>query len=126
MHCRDARGLLTTGGDRPAALASHLEACAACARYASRLESARRMLREHHGRVEPDSGFAERVAANLPHATTDILGWAATRLLPATLALVIVLGWFALQARSAPDAVTAPTDDLLSWVIESDAPEGRQ
>ena len=78
-------------------------------------------LREHHGNVEPDAAFAARVAARLPQGSAEVLGWAASRLLPATLALALVLAWFALGAAPVQPTAnedSAPTDDLVGWVLE--------
>ena len=49
------------------------------------------------------------------------LGWAAARVLPATLALLAVLAW--LSWTVPPETTTAqtvlsPTDDLLTWVLD--------
>jgi hypothetical protein len=99
----------------------HLESCAACSRFARRLQAARRFFREHHGNVEPDAAFAARVAARLNGGPAEMLGWAASRLLPATLALVLVLVWFAFRAEPVQQTAyeeLAPTDDLLSWVLD--------
>jgi len=118
MDCKEARERLTAtcGGERTSPLEEHMERCSACARYAARIDAARRLLTEHHGNVEPDPAFAGRVIARLPNATADVLGWAAMKLLPVTIALALVLGWFALQ--TAPNFETEePADDLLGWVI---------
>jgi len=122
MNCRDVRDRLTGPADarRDPALVRHLDDCATCRSYADRLETARQLLREHHGNVEPDSAFAGRVVARLPQGPTEVLGWAALRLLPATVVLALVLAWFAFQSSSPLPSVepSAPTDDLLSWVID--------
>jgi hypothetical protein len=84
-----------------------------------RLEQFRLQLRRHHAGVEPDAGFAGRVMARLDRPAAELLGWAATKLLPATLALVLVLAWFALkttpQNGSSPQA--SPTDEPLAWIL---------
>ncbi len=90
----------------------------------SRMEQVRLYLRGHHAGVEPDAGFADRVVARLDRPATDLLGWAAWKLLPATLALVLVLVWFAFQVAPASEkaASTSPVDDPLAWVLgESEA-----
>ncbi|MEE8278425.1 MAG: hypothetical protein V3R89_06865 [Thermoanaerobaculia bacterium] len=122
MNCQEARQRLTvTMADPPEeAVTQHLESCPACARYAARLKVAVRLLRSHHAELEPAAGFAARVVAALAEPA-PLLGWAALRLLPATLALVLVLsGWCWLAAPS-PSALLSesPIDDLLSWVLES-------
>jgi len=121
MSCKRYRDDLTSAGGAPGrALELHLESCDACRRYARRLSTARGLLREHHGGVEPDAAFAGRVAARLQTKPADLLGQAALRLLPACLVLVLVLGWFALRtAPTTQTQVVAPTDDLLTWVLEN-------
>jgi hypothetical protein len=122
MNCRKLRDHLTAreSGQLPDAFLRHLRSCAACGRYAARLDAARAILRDHRAAVEPDAGFAGRVAARLQQAPSEALGWAAQRLLPATLALLLVLAWFALSApRGAVPAEEnpAPTEDLLTWLL---------
>ena len=123
MNCEQLRNRLMDGGAAPLAEGgrNHLERCDGCRRFAARLQSARRFMREHHGGVEPDGAFAARVAARLERDPAEMLGWAASRLLPATLALVLVLAWFAFRAGPATETAyeeLAPTDDLLSWVLD--------
>lgn len=92
-------------------------------RLRSRIEQAHRYFREHHAGVEPDASFADRVVARLPrHQPAEVLGWAAARLLPATVAVLLVLAWFAYRAEpvtTTAEAVTSPVDDLISWVLET-------
>lgn len=124
MNCGQVRDRLTSNADARHEPAStrHLEECATCRTYAERLSTARQLLREHHGNVEPDADFSHRVMTRLPHGPTEVLGWAAVRMLPATVALALVLAWFAFQ--STPQTTTtetvavAPTEDLLAWVID--------
>jgi predicted anti-sigma-YlaC factor YlaD len=121
MNCHQARNLLTLGHDAKSdGLDTHLDACLACRGYASRLATAQEMFREHHGDVLPDAGFASRVVARLPDPASEMLGWAALRLIPATLVLVLVLAWFALDtpATTVAQETVAPTDDLVSWILE--------
>ena len=94
-------------------------------RTRERLAEARRWLREHHAGVEPDSGFAARVAARLSRDPAEDLGRAALRLLPAAIALGLVLAWLA--ARAAPGASgtteVASGVDVVEWVYgETEAP----
>lgn len=96
-------------------------------RLETRLEQARRYFQEHHANVEPDAAFAQRVSARLERQPSELLGWAALRLLPATAALLAILAWFAFQSTPLTPtdvAGAAPTDDLLSWVLE-DPENGR-
>ena len=118
IDCRHVRAELArarTDGE----VAAHLRECAACSRYSERLRAATELLRERQVSFEPDPGFAGRVVGALP-AAPQMLGWAAVRLLPATLALVALLSvwvWMAAPARTtAMDS--APTDDVLHWVLE--------
>ena len=124
MDCRELRKRLTAGEALESA--EHLRRCAACARYAERLQVARGALRERRGEFAPDAGFARRVTDRLPQGATETLGWAAARLLPVTLVLVLVLGWLAL--RSAPDfsdyESASSTDDPLIWVLEQNGDAG--
>jgi len=122
MDCREAREQLTrsAGESQGAALREHVGACPECGRYRERSEAARDWFRQHQAEVEPNAGFAARVAARIDERPVDVLGWAAVRLLPATLVLVVVLGWLA-SGRS-PDFASIDAgdsgDDLLTWVLD--------
>jgi len=85
----------------------------------ARLEQARLYFRGHHAGVEPDAGFAGRVAARLDRPAAEILGWAAWKLLPATLAIALVLAWFALRVTPGTESVTSvsPTEDPVGWIL---------
>lgn len=88
-----------------------------------KLEQARAYFREHHAGVEPDAGFADRVAARLDRDASEVLGWAAWRLLPATVALTVLLLVLSLRVTPEPATVAAEasdgsSDDLLGWVLE--------
>jgi hypothetical protein len=86
-------------------------------RIRERLEEARRWFRAHHAGVGPAPDFATRVAARLRRDPAEELGRAAMRLLPATLALVLVLAWLAAGAGPDPSATQPAADpDLVSWV----------
>jgi anti-sigma factor RsiW len=117
--CRGVRERLLDGESREASSA-HLDSCEACARFAARMEAARELLdkRSHH---QPDAFFAQRVVAALPEGQ-DVLGWAALRVLPATLAAALVLSVWCWLATPVPSQLVeqSPTDDLLAWVIEED------
>ena len=93
-------------------------------RLEARLDLARDYFRQHHARVEPDLEFADRVVRRLRREPAEVLGWAAMRLLPATLALAALLAWFAFEPSAMGESVeqpAAPSDDLISWVL--DGPE---
>ena len=63
-----------------------------------RLEAVRAHLREHHAGIEPDAGFAARVASRLRRRSAgEAFAWAALRLLPASLAVLAALAWISLQ-----------------------------
>lgn len=119
MKCGEVRDQLVRGGGPPSGLAKHLVGCPACERFAARLLSAREILREHHAGAEPGPGFAARVKARLP-GPPEMLGRAALRLLPATLALALVLAGWCLLATPGPRSLLAEAsgDDLLTWVLE--------
>ena len=63
--------------------------------------------------------FGARLAVRLRVAPEFKLGWAAVRVLPATIALLLVLAWLAWQITPDPDSLFAasPTDDLPTWVL---------
>jgi hypothetical protein len=128
MTCNEARKRLAAAppGSVEGELLDHVHGCAGCRRYHDRVLAAGRWFREHRAEVLPDAAFAARVSARLgPSGSADALGWAAVRLLPAVLALVVVLGWFAFQ--TSPDLTAtsseAADDDLLTWLIEQDGTE---
>ena len=121
MNCDKVQKLLMDertrlGGEA----AEHLQGCSKCDRFAARLAIAQQALEEHHAGVRPDAAFAARVVANLPQPS-PLLVWAALRLLPAATALLLVLSasvWFGTGTPSEMVA-SAPTDDLVSWVLEN-------
>ena len=119
MNCDDIRTRLTASS-RPASasIGRHLAECPACAAFARRVADAQQALNRHHAGIEPDAGFAGRVVAALPQPPAP-LTWAAMRLLPAALALVLVLAGWVLIDTSRPSTVAdqSPTDDLLGWVL---------
>jgi hypothetical protein len=82
---------------------------------------AKELLRDHHAGAEPDAGFAARVVAALPDSTSEVLGWAAIRLLPATLALALVLTAWALVVTPSPTSLVdqSADEDLWSWILSS-------
>ena len=121
MNCDRARKELTTKPTRGEGLTSHLADCEECARFAERFELAAETLRDHHSVVLPDPAFARRVVARLP-AMEPTLGWAAWRMLPAAAALLLVLSAWTWIGTATPSEliVSSPTDDLISWVLESE------
>ena len=86
-----------------------------------RLLQARLLLQRHHANVEPDAGFADRVAARLKRDPAEMLGWAALRLLPASLLLALVLGWvsFRVAARQEAGGTQGADEDVLAWVLDN-------
>jgi hypothetical protein len=121
LSCAPLRARLTAGVVADAAMLGHLRACAACARYARRLDDVRRHLRGHRLDVTPDPGFAARVAARLPHGPGELLGRAALRLLPATLALALLLAWLSWSVAPDPQSLlfVSPAESPLVWVAEA-------
>ena len=121
MSCRNARHLLSRDLDRKTrsdpALARHLAGCDDCRRFAERWAETRRDLRQHRARLTPDAGFAARVVARLD-PPADPFAWAARRLLPATLALTLVLTGWALLRTPAPASLAEELadGDLITWV----------
>lgn len=120
MNCRHARKLLTHGPGADPALTRHLASCAECERFAERWTAVREGLKGRLTTVAPDAGFAARVTARLG-APADPFVWAARRLLPATLALTLVLGGWCLLQTPAPSSLAdeLADGDLLTWVATS-------
>jgi hypothetical protein len=123
MNCAEVRtGLVDGQAKAPSAgVLEHLEECPGCVRFAERLRMATKLFREEHAGVEPDAGFAARVVASLPSSSPEVLGWAALRLLPATLALALVLTAWALAVTPSPTSLLDQSldDDLLSWILST-------
>lgn len=119
MRCDEARERLTAnasaGTDED--LRAHLDACADCAAFARRLDATRTALRSHRSDFVPDPAFSARVVAALP-GTTELLGWAAVRLLPAALVLALLCGWYgATRGAGLGDLLLHPDDpQLLTYV----------
>jgi len=109
MRCTEIRERLTRRSDDPE-VASHLDACAACARYAARLAAARALLARETGTL-PDAGFARRVVSRLP-SSAQVLGWAALRALPAAIVLALAIG--AVGAFEMPSAESSLLNDEAS------------
>lgn len=119
--CKEIRDRLTAADGTEVAgdLRRHLESCPHCRQFAARAQAARDYLREHHAGVQPDPAFAARVTASLPDEPAGLLGWAALRVIPATLVLILVLGWFAVRAPSTAavaDEQVAPTENLVALI----------
>lgn len=84
-----------------------------------REEAARLIFRNHQAQVEPDAGFAARVVSRLERRPVDLMSSVALKLLPATLALILILAWFAARTPG-PESSTAvdSSDDLVTWILE--------
>ncbi|MGB5813644.1 MAG: hypothetical protein WBH85_06020 [Thermoanaerobaculia bacterium] len=123
MNCAQVRKRLADEQvETPSAgVLEHLAECPGCARFADRLHMASELLRDHHAGAEPDAGFSARVVAALPNSSPDVLGWAAIRLLPATLALALVLTVWALAATPSPTSLLEQSvdEDLWTWILSS-------
>jgi hypothetical protein len=78
-------------------------------RIEARLAEAGRWFRAHQAHVTPDAAFATRVTARLRRDAAEDLGRVALRWLPATVALALVLAWF---AAARPEAKRSPQSDL--------------
>ena len=114
-----ARGTPVTGASRSdAELAAHLGSCADCAAFASQLVTWRAGLAAHRSDHVPGPDFAARVVTQLPD-TTELIGWAALRLLPAAFALAIACSWFGLSRGPGLSELLLHPDDplLLTYVL---------
>lgn len=120
MRCRHARRLLTETAAPSSELRQHVADCAPCAAYQRRHETVLRALGDHRAVITPPAGFAARVRSRLQPAG-DPIGWAALRLLPVSLVLVLLLSWLNLRLAGEESAtLTDPTTAVLSWAIEAD------
>lgn len=124
MTCAVIRKRLIAEPVRPREVGAHLAACAECSSFAERLDLARSVLADHGVVVEPDAGFAARVASRIGRPS-DVLGWAAMRMLPAAMALVIALGAVAnlsppgdVSSASAEPSDVSDADDVLLWIAD--------
>jgi hypothetical protein len=125
MRCAEARDQIfaAAASTRSPDLAAHLEGCARCAAIAGRLSSVQQGLRERRAEHLPDPAFSARVLAALPD-TTQLLGWAALRLLPAGLALALLCSWYgATRGPGLTDLLLHPDDSQLLTYIAL-GPEG--
>ena len=125
MRCRDARNLLSRdidgrGGHDPA-LVGHLASCDECQRFAERWTAVQAQIQGRRAGLTPDAGFAARVTARLD-PPADPFVWAARRLVPATLALTLVLGGWCLLQTPAPTSLAheLADGDLMTWVAAAD------
>lgn len=131
MKCKKARDVLTAEypGAAPAhsqQLARHLEGCALCRRYGEEMTAVRSELRNHRTILEPDGSFSARVLERLPRRepdqASDLLGWAALRLLPVALALALVLGAWSLLSSPSPETLLSSMEqDPIAWVLGGEA-----
>ena len=107
----------------PAGARAHIETCESCSGFAGRLLAAEEVLGEPRAEHLPDDWFAARVRNSLPD-NAQLVGLAAMRFLPATLALTLVLSVWCWLATPGPGSLfeQSPTDDLLAWTLEDDSP----
>lgn len=119
MNCRKVRGLLTARRTADRAARRHVADCDECGRFAQRLAAVERELSERHAGVRPRAGFAARVEAQLPR-DDDLMGWAALRLLPATLGFILLLSWLNLRTPASQTAAEPvdPAEAVLTWVLD--------
>lgn len=122
MNCAVARRRVSEAIPGPSApeVREHLASCEACGRFAERWAAAAAVLAEPRCDAVPDAGFAGRVAARRS-PPVEPFAWAAARLLPAALALAVVLLGWCLAATPGPSELTesAGSDDPLVWIVES-------
>ena len=123
MRCNAVRDSLLRPGTGPSreAATGHLAACPACRRFALGLAATRRDLRDHHAGIEPDAAFATRLSNRLETDPQEIAGRAALRLLPLSVALLLLL--LLISAGTAP-LEQAPTSEettqaYLNWVLQA-------
>ena len=123
MNCKRVREILTAEA-APAGpgVPRHLEGCEECRRFARRMEAVRLELRRPQAALEPDASFSARVLGRLPGQpappATELLGWAALRLLPLTLMLALLLGGWSLFSGPAPEALLTSVDqDPIAWIL---------
>lgn len=114
MSCNDLRDRLVAGARVEGDLAEHLPGCPECRAFAERLAAVRGALRQGSPAPLPDPGFSHRVLARLPKSS-EVLGWAALRALPAALVVVLALAWFSASEPPSVDTVLSaePSPDLL-------------
>ena len=124
MNCSQARDRLV-GGTPTESLERHLGTCPSCRAFAERAEIALAKLREREAEVVPEAGFAARVTAALP-GDPEVLAWAALRLLPATVALALVLTGWCLTGVPGPSELVeeSPADAPLAWLLETNEVKG--
>lgn len=106
---------------------AHVEGCAGCRAFLERLALAREVLATPLCEALPDAGFAGRVAARLPRPV-DLMGWAALRLLPAALALLLALAAYGQgHPPSAADLwlLEPSSGQLLTWSALAGGEPGR-
>jgi len=125
--CRHAQDRLSatrigSGDELDSSTEEHFERCSVCAEFASRLEDVAAVLTESPRPVVPSPDFSSRVLSELP-GPAESLGWAALRLLPAAVALVLALSWLSVVAVDSHELLFDPLDAsvLMTYPIE-DAP----
>lgn len=123
-RCRDLRRRCTAGGPGDPRLADHLATCAGCRAFVERLTLVREALAAPLSDARPDAGFAARVAARRPpQPPVEVLGWAAVRLLPAAVALLVALaacGQWRPPALADLWLLQPSTGELLVWSMLPD------
>lgn len=121
MRCRALRRALDSGGvavARQRREADHLAVCSDCRTLVERLEATRGSLGKPHAEIVPPPGFAARLIANLPRRE-EVLGWAALRLLPASLLIALTAGYLLATTPSPLDLPPNQGSDseLLVWLL---------
>jgi hypothetical protein len=119
MRCSALRDRATAGRLAPTdpRIESHLAGCGECRAFMTRLALARQILAVPLSTTLPDAGFAGRVTARLPRPV-ELLGWAAVRLLPAALALLVGLAAYGAWHPPATGdlwLLDPSAEQLLAW-----------
>jgi len=121
MRCERIQERLTADAELSAEDVRHLEECERCSAFRERLDAWRMNLRSRGDGMEPPPGFAARVVASLPPQRSPF-EWAVLRLLPAGVALVLVLsGWCVLRGWT-PSAVAGSLnqDESMTWLLNAE------
>ena len=119
--CRAFRSASSTAGAGTADHSAHphLDDCAACAAWQRRWMAARDELSRPLSSTVPDSGFAQRVRAQLPSSAIEPIGETSRRWIPLAAAVLLALAWANWTTTTTPESVADPLDDLLLWSLET-------
>lgn len=121
MSCREVRRTLCSGTGRRSGVSEHLATCPDCRELSDRWQAIEGELAAPVHAVVPGPEFAARVVAALP-GSTEVLGWAALRLLPGAVALALLLSWLSLTAAGSRELVFDPVDEAVLMTYPAGAP----